>query len=152
MVALGSARVFALPSTTKVTQFCNMKKVFALLVLSFASFSAVRADYVIVQKVDGALQSGNMTIKIKDAKVRTDVAAEISTITDGASGDTITLMHGQKSFMKIPAERSKALVAQLQKLRGGGDAPAAPPKLTPTGKKEKVDKYDCEIFTWSSPE
>jgi hypothetical protein len=127
-----------------------MKNAFALFVLPFLSGAALQADYVIVQKVDGTLQSGNMTIKIKDAKVRTDVGTEISTLTDGVTGDTITLMHGQKSFMKIPAERSKALVAQLQKLRGGADNTGAPPKLTSTGKKEKVDKYDCEVFTWSA--
>ena len=52
-----------------------------------------------VYAIDGALQSGNMTIKIKDTKVRADVAMQMSTIMDGATGDTITLMHSQKSFM-----------------------------------------------------
>ena len=108
-----------------------------------------RADLVIVQKVESPLQSGNMTIKVKDAKARADIAAQISTITDGATGDTITLMHAQKSFMRMSAERSKALIAQMQKLQGGGQ-PATPAKLTATGRKEKVDKYDCEVFTWST--
>jgi Domain of unknown function (DUF4412) len=141
-IRLPSLRAVAHPSRPMK---CALPLVFSLVL----GVSAVRADYVIVQKLDGALQSGNMTIKIKDTKVRADVAAQISTIMDSATGDSITLMHGQKSFMKMPAERTKALIAQMQKLQPGG-APAATPKLTPTGKKEKVDKYDCEVFTWTN--
>jgi Domain of unknown function (DUF4412) len=130
-----------------------MKRALTLLFSLIFGLTAVRADYVIVEKIDGALQSGNMTIKIKDTKVRADVAAQMSTIMDGATGDTITLMHGQKSFMKMPADRAKALIAQMQKLQPAGapSAPATAPKLTPTGKKEKIDKYDCEVFTWTTP-
>jgi hypothetical protein len=120
-------------------------------VVIFAA-AAAHADLVIVQKVESPLQSGNMTIKVKDAKARADIATQVSTITDGATGDTITLMHAQKSFMRMSAERSKALLAQMQKLQGTAQPGAAqtPPKLTPTGRKEKVDKYDCEVFTWST--
>ena len=124
---------------------------FFFAALFFAAAAAAHADLVIVQKVESPLQSGNMTIKVKDGKARADIAQQVSTITDGASGETITLMHGQKSYMRMSAERSKALLQQLQKLQGAQPGAAAtPPKLTPTGRKEKIDKYDCEVFTWST--
>ena len=119
--------------------------------LFFVAVAAAHADLVIVQKVESPLQSGNMTIKVKEGKARADIAQQVSTITDGASGETITLMHEQKSYMRMSAERSKALLQQLQKLQGAqAGATTTPPKLTPTGRKEKIDKYDCEVFTWST--
>ena len=64
-------------------------------------------------------------------------------ITDGASGGIITLMHAQKTFLKVTAAQTKAMLEQLQKLAPS----AAGPKLVPTGKTEKIGNYDCEIFT-----
>jgi hypothetical protein len=130
-----------------------MKSLFSLCSAAlFFSAAAAQADLVIVQKIESPLQSGNMTIKVKEGKARADIAQQVSTITDGATGETVTLMHGQKSYMRMSAERSKALLQQLQKLQGAAQpgTAATPPKLTPTGRKEKVDKYDCEVFTWST--
>jgi hypothetical protein len=126
-----------------------MKTAFAFLLPLLASASLLRADYVVVQKVDGGMQSGEMTIKIKNGKARVDMAPQISTISDSTSGDVITLMHAQKQFMRIPAAQTKALVEQMQKLSGAKPQTAAP-KLTPTGKKEKVGEYECELYTWAA--
>ena len=110
---------------------------------AFLWLAPVRADLVIVQHVDGSGQSGDQTIKIKGDKARTDLAQQVSMITDGASGDIVTLMHSTKTFLKLTAAQTKAMLEQLKKL-----APTAePPKLTDTGKKEKIGNYDCEIFT-----
>ena len=103
----------------------------------------VRADLVIVQHVDGSGQSGDQTIRIKGDKARTDLAQQVSMITNGASGDIVTLMHAQKTFLKVTAAQTKTMLEQLQKLAPG----VAGPKLTPTGKKEKIGNYDCDIFT-----
>ena len=117
-----------------------MKTLLAALLFSAA---LGRADLVIVQHVEGSGQSGDQTIKIKGDKARTDLAQQVSMITDGASGDSVTLMHAQKTFLKISAAQTKAMMDQMQKLRPG----AEPPKLVATGKKEKIGNYDCEIFT-----
>ena len=103
----------------------------------------VHADLVIVQHADGSGQSGDQTIKIKGDKARTDLAQQVSMITNGASGETITLMHAQKAFLKVSAAQTKAMMEQLQKLKPNTE----PPKLTATGKKEKVGNYECEIFS-----
>jgi hypothetical protein len=110
----------------------------------------VQADLVIVQKVEGTGQSGTLTMKMKDSKSRTDVAPQISTITDG-TGDVITLMHGEKVYMKIPLAQTQALMEQMKKLQPPAPAGNAAPKLVATGKKEKIEKYDCEIYTWTTP-
>ena len=112
------------------------------------SFVAARADFVIEQKVDGlGQQSGNITVRIKDTKARAELSPQISYIIDGASGESITLMHAQKGFMKVSAEQGKALLEQMQKTAGTGGTPAKPVN---TGQKENVDQWPAEIFTWSS--
>jgi len=103
----------------------------------------VRADLVIVQKVEGGGQSGEQTIKIKGDRARTDLNPTVSMITNGATGEMITLMHTGRTYLKVPAEQTKAMLEQLQKFRTGTE----PAKLQPTGKKEKIGDYDCEIFT-----
>jgi len=137
-------------------QFCGraalpvMKRAFASLGGLLLWLSPTHADYVIVQKVEGGMQTGTMTVKIKDTKVRTDVAPQMSTITDGATGDVITLMHTPKTYMKIPAAQAHALLEQTQKLQASKQAAGgAAPKLTPSGRKEKVGVHECEIYTWT---
>lgn len=104
---------------------------------------------MIVQRVEGSMQSGPMTVHIKDSKSRVDIAAQLSTLTDGATGDVVTLMHGQKSYMKIPADRTRSLLEKMQSLKP--DSGAAAPKLVPAGRKEAVEGRECEVFTWAGP-
>ena len=106
--------------------------------------SLVRADLVIVQKVEGGGQSGEQTIRIKGDRARIDLAQPVSMITDGAGG-MVSLMHAQKSFLKISAAQTKAALERMKKLQPQAD----PPKLQPTGKKEKIANYECEVFTTS---
>ena len=110
------------------------------------SLTATRADFVIEQKVDGlGQQSGSIVVKIKESKARAELSPQISYIIDGVSGESITLMHAQKAFMKVSAEQGKALMERMQKSEG-----ATPSKPVATGKKENVDQWAAEIFTWSN--
>lgn len=120
-----------------------MKLLVASLSALCLSAALLRADLVIVQKVDGSGQSGEQTIKIKGDKARTDLGQPVSMITDGATGEIVTLMHTAKTYLKVAPDQTKAMMNQLQKLR----ANAEPAKLQPTGKKEKIGEYECEIFT-----
>lgn len=128
-----------IPGPTAIT----MLKTAVALVLAAAFPLPARADLVLVQRVEGGGQSGDQTIYIKDGKSRADLAGSLSLITDAATGDAFTLKHAERTFMKIPAIQSQAMLAELRKQRG--EAP--PPQLQPTGKKEKVGEYECEIFT-----
>lgn len=110
-----------------------------------------RADLVITQRVEGSMQTGTMTVKIKGEKSRADIAPELTTITDGATGEVVTLLHPKKTFMRIPADRSRALLEQMQKQQATAQPAASePPKLTPLGKKEKVENHECELFKWDA--
>ncbi len=93
-----------------------------------------------------------VTIKVKGGKVRMDFLAgqpqAISTITDLKTGDSITLLHTQKMFVKTsggPARQSHPAGA------GAAANPAPKPPLPrATGKTEKMGGYDTEIYTWSN--
>ncbi len=115
----------------------------AILAVLLALVAAGRADLVILQKVEGGGQTSDQTIKIKGDKARVELTSTVSMITDGATGESITLMHSGKTYLKVSAEQAKAMMEKLQKMRPS----AEPPKLQPTGKKEKIGDYDCEIFT-----
>ena len=116
-----------------------------LLVALLGVGALARADLVIVQKVEGGGQSGEQTIRIKGDRARTDLARAISVVSDAATGESVTLMHAPKTFLRITAARNQALVEKMQQRRPAGD----PPKLTTTGRKEKLGSYECEIFTTS---
>src|SRR5450432_4009085 len=126
-----------------------MKTFAAPLAVLFAlNFSAL-ADMIIVQKVEGAGQLGEMTMKFKGDKVRADVSPEISTITDSKTGDVMTIMHAQKTYMKIPASSTKALMEQMKKSQTQSENGAAnpAPKLSATGKKDKINGYNTDEYT-----
>jgi Domain of unknown function (DUF4412) len=120
-----------------------MKAILSSLAALLSTAALLRGDLVIVQKVEGAGQSGEQTIKIQGDKARTDLVQPVSVISDGATGDSVTLMHAQKSYLKVPAAQAKAMLEQVQKMRPNAD----PPKLQATGKHEKLGEYDCEVFT-----
>lgn len=115
----------------------------ALVLSSAAAF----ADLVITQKVEGAGQTGDVVLKIKDNRVRADLPQGVSSITDTATGESVTLMHPQRSYLKISGERSKELLQRMQEQVHGAPASAEPAKLEPTGKKEKIGDWEAEVFT-----
>lgn len=120
-----------------------MKSVLVALSALLAVGAFARADLVVVQKVEGGGQAGEQKIRIKGDKARSDLTGAVSMITDGATGEMITLMHSGKTFLKVSAAQTKAMMDQLQQQRPN----AEPAKLLPTGKKEKIGDYECEVFT-----
>ncbi len=123
---------------------------FLPVLISLGLTFAARADMVIVQKVEGAGQSGEMTMKFKGDKIRADVSPQVSTITDATTGDVTTLMPAQKSYMIIPASSTKALMEQMQKQmqqQTASGSPAPNPKPVATGRKETINGYETEEYT-----
>jgi hypothetical protein len=109
-----------------------------------------RADLIIVQKVEGMGQSGEMTLKIHGDNLRADVSPQISVIRDLKSGDSITLMHAQKTFMRISGAAAEALrqrVAKQLPTPEDSPSPSASPKLLATGKKDKINSFDVEEYS-----
>jgi len=124
-----------------------MKRMFLFLALIYASTIA-RADLVLRQQIVAANYTGIATVKVKGAKVRLDLYAgqpqAVSTISDLSTGDSVTLMHNQKVFVKTLGGLMK------QAKSSGSGAASKAPVPHPTGKTEKVGAYNTDIYTWSN--
>src|SRR2546421_3261685 len=89
----------------------------SLMLVATGSFTA-RADFTIVQKVEGKGSGSEITLKIKGDKIRMEATPQMTMIVDGKTGDTITLMNAQKRFLRISGEKAKA-IAELAAKYGG---------------------------------
>ena len=118
---------------------------FSALVCALVALAALaRADIVVVQRVDGAGQSGEQTIRVKDGKARCDTGGgAVSVIVDRQTGETTTLSHGQRGFLTLTPEANRAMLEKMKAARGSQQTPP----LVNSGKKEKVGEYQCDIFT-----
>jgi hypothetical protein len=114
-----------------------------LLLAALAALTTARADLTITQEFE---QSGakpvEMTMKMKDGKIRSDINEQMTAIIDVRTGDTTTLMHGQKMAMKIPGMAVKAAQARVASEMGAEDV-AAPEK---TGRVETISGFRCEEY------
>ena len=118
-------------------------------VMTLGLHVSARADLTIVQKVEGAGQNGDVTVKIKGDKERIDAPSQPTRILDGKSGEMTDLLNDQKSFVRISAEQMKAAAATIGRF-DGGDKKA--PKLTPSGKKETINGYETQEFVYETPQ
>jgi hypothetical protein len=102
-----------------------------------------RADVTVVQTLDSAMMKGEMVMKVKGDKARTDMPAgmmgNMTVLMDVKAGESITLMHGPKMMLRMKTGDAMAAAAaavdatKIQK-----------PKAT--GQTEKVGAWDAEIF------
>ncbi len=123
-----------------------MKRALLLLFIAAAWAVSARADLIVVQKVESHGQTSEVTMQMKDNRSRTDISAAMSMITNKDTGDMVTLMHSQKIYMKISGAATKALIDEVKKAASGGNTP---PKLQPTGKKQKINGFETEEYTTS---
>lgn len=120
-------------------------KTFLLAASCFLALSgAVRADLTIVQKIDGAGQNLESTTKFKDNRTRVDATPGSSIIMDLKSGDIISVMHTQKSYMKISGAMAQQAMEQMKKMQG---EQKEKPQFVATGKKETISGYPAEEYT-----
>lgn len=118
--------------------------------IAFAFLDSARADLTIVQRVEGAAQNGDVTVKIKGDKERIDAPSQPTRIIDGKTGEMTDLMNEKKSFVKISAAQIKAAAASMNlNVEKNSDASK---KLTPTGKKETINGYETEEYAYETPQ
>ena len=128
-----------------------MKPIFIFLALVCAAAGA-RADLALQQQITTPNDNNVTMMKVKGSRVRLDWYAgqprAISIITDLKTGDTITLLHNQKMYVKASGPPAK----QTKPAGNGATANPAPQPPVPqaTGKTEKVGDYNTEIYTWSN--
>jgi len=117
-----------------------------MIVTAFLSVTA-RGDLTIVQKVEGIGSFKQITTKLKGDKARVEVSPEMATIIDNKSGEMLNLMNGKKKFLRISADKSKAIAELASKYGGVSSVATAKPKLKPTGKKEMINGYEAEEYS-----
>src|SRR2546423_13713490 len=116
-----------------------MKALAFSLTLIAALCLPARADFTIVQKVEGKEKEGKrkaneITLKVKGDKIRMEAAPQITMIVDGKTGDTITLMNAQKRIVRISGDKAKAIAEMAAKY--GGNANRKKNAAAPRRKKE----------------
>jgi hypothetical protein len=130
-----------------------MKSISLSLCAAIGIACTARGDLTIVQKVEGAGGGmDQMTIKMKGEKTRIETGPSMSTIIDGKTGDTTTLLHQQKQVMRIPGTKLKAMVEMANKFKAGDKPADQSGKLVPTGRVEKVVGMDTQIYTTEGPQ
>jgi hypothetical protein len=126
-----------------------MKRIFILPALVF-TIVAARADLVIEQSVVGPQSTRNGIIKIKGDKIRADMVdgtlSDRSQIIDLNTGDEFTLLHNKKEVVKTSLMKFR----QTSYYSNAIAANTKLPKPLNTGKTEKVNGYDTEIYTWTN--
>jgi len=108
-----------------------------------------RADLTIVQRVEGVAQNGDVTVKIKGDKERIDAPSQPSRIIDGKTGQMTDLMNDRKSYVQISAAQIKAAAESMNL---NADKNSGPSKLTATGKKETINGYETEEYSYTTPQ
>lgn len=106
-----------------------------------------KADYVIKEKLENSGQVQQITLKIKDTKVRLDTGEETSAVIDSETGVTTLLIHPNKAFLKISPEQIKEQAKALKEMLGQKLENPQEVKLKPTGKQEKINGFDTEEYT-----
>ena len=99
-----------------------MKAFASSLVLVATVALTARADFTIVQKVEGKGQTHEITLKIKGDKIRMEAMPQMTMIVDGKTGDTITLMNSQKKIVRISGDKAKAIAEMAAKYAGTNTA------------------------------
>ena len=125
-----------------------MRNFLILCAVVVASVFSARADLTIVQRVDGTGQNGETTVKIKGDKERIDSPSQPTRIIDGKTGEMTNLMNDQKSFVKISAAQIKAAAESMSL---NADKKSGSSTLASTGRKETIDGYETEEYTYETP-
>ena len=120
-----------------------MKAAVLSLILASGFTLGARADFTIVQKVEGKGSPGEITIKLKGDRIRMEATPQITLIVEGKTGDTITLMNAQKKFLRISGDTTKAIGEMAAKY---GATTAEKPKLIATGKKTTINGYEADEY------
>ena len=131
-----------------------MKRTGLFLILTGILTLIARGDLSIVQKIEGIAAFKQVTIKIKGDKARVEISPEMTAIIDNKSGETLNLMNSKKRFLRISADKSRAiadLVSKYDKDSSGSGSVTPKPKLNPTGKKETINGYETEEYARESP-
>jgi hypothetical protein len=130
-------------STMKIPGLC--------LVLTATLSLTARGDFTIVQKIEGSGSVTQITIKLKGDKARIEVNPQVTTIIENKNGDMLNLMNREKKFLRISADKSKAIAEMATKYAGKTQSAPETAKLVATGRKEMINGYEAEEYVREAP-
>lgn len=129
-----------------------MKRYLSAVTLAALTIVVGHADWVIESKVDAQQTKLNITARLADEFVRLDTetpkGGKTSTIVNATTGDSIQLIHAGKTVMRVPGTVVKQQIQAIKQATSGG-VDTVPEKARPTGEKETVGPWDCEIYEWA---
>jgi hypothetical protein len=125
-----------------------MKRLSFPAILIASLLVGARADYLVKETIDNAGQTQDVTLKIKGAKCRVDATQQTSAIMDSATGELAVLIHPQKAFIKVSKEQLAAQAKAMKDMLGNQSGTPANVELKPTGKKETINGYPTEEYTY----
>src|SRR5207249_10130159 len=76
---------------------------------------------------------------------------QITIIFDGGTGELINLLNDQKTIVRISPDKMRAIANILNKLSTKRPR-SATPRLTSTGKREIINGYETEQYTYDGPD
>jgi Domain of unknown function (DUF4412) len=106
-----------------------------------------KADYIIKERFEHSGQVQQITLKIKENKIRLDDGDSASAVVDSGTGLTMLLIHPNKAFLKISPEQVKEQAKALKEMLGQKLDNPADIQLKSTGKQEKINGFDTEEYT-----
>jgi Domain of unknown function (DUF4412) len=118
------------------------------LSIVFGILGSARADLTIIQKVEGAGQDVNVTVKIKGDKERVEAAGQPTRIINGKTGEITNLLDDRKAFATVSAAQIKTAADSMDL---GADKKSASTRLNATGKKETIGGYETEEYAYETP-
>jgi hypothetical protein len=124
-----------------------MNRTIAVVATMVCLALTARGGFLIKERFEQSDQVEEITLKIKESKVRLDTGEEASALVDSGTGVTTLLIHPNKSFLKIGPEEIKQQTKALKEMLGQKLENPADVQLKPTGKKEKINGFDTEEFT-----
>src|SRR5438045_3984362 len=92
-----------------------------------------------------------MTTNVKDTKARIYTPPQMTAMFEGTTGKLINLLNDQKTVVRISPDKMRAIADTLDKF-SNNKASSQKPRLTPTGKKEVINGYDTEQYTYDGPD
>ena len=109
----------------------------------------VQADTLITQAVEFQGRTKIMFFKIKGEKLMADISPKISILSDLSNGESVELIHSEKSFSKIPPSKPRNGSGPAQ--TGQGNTLSAKPTQVRTEKLIRQNNYQAVVYTVDTP-
>ncbi len=128
-----------------------MTRYSSILLAVLFSTVTVRADLIWEQQASETNVTRMLSIKVHGEKMRADEPGRnVSVVVNLNTHDSITLLEESKLYLnRFGSEIRWEMAEEIKATSGTNEMDAPPARPVDTGKSEKVNGRDAEIYTWS---